>query len=102
MAPVGLSAHQAMSLALPTEPHCLGSHYLDKYICPLDQPTGPASSSSFSSSSTPRDAIMVLITLSCPWDNSQAGITRTQTSVSIQSAAKYLSQAAAQLQRGVG
>lgn len=27
--------------APPTEPQSLGSHYLDKYICPVDQPVGP-------------------------------------------------------------
>lgn len=69
---------------LPAEPQCLGSHYLDKYICPLDQPTGPASSSLPS-----RDAITALITLRCPWDNGWAGIMNTQTSVSIHSSTKY-------------
>lgn len=43
---VAVAAHEAVSPAplLPTEPQCLGSHYLDKYICPVDQPTGPVSS----------------------------------------------------------
>lgn len=77
VAVAGLRAHWAVSPALPTEPQCLGSHYLDKYICPVDQPTGPVSSSA-----PPRDAITALITLSRPRDKGWAGITRAQISLS--------------------
>lgn len=73
-----------MSLGLPAEPQCLGSHYLDKYICHTHTHQTHTHTHT-------KDSITALITLPCPWDNGWAGITRTQTSVSIHSSAKHQS-----------